>query len=674
MRASNRLLILAITVLAGSVTVLQGCKRARQTINPEFAKYIEAYTTGVISKQSTIRVQLAGAVNVTHANNEPVDKSLFDFSPGIKGKAYWIDATTIEFRPDENLQPGKDYNATFHLSKVVEVKAAALKEFDFSFRVIKPAFSIDLTGLKAADNNSLEKMTFTGRINTADVEDPQKIEQLLQVNYPGAAPAVSWQHNPAERTSTFTISNIQRGNAPRALGLRWDGQPLHIDTHDQKSVEVPAIGDFKVLDVRAESEPEQHLLVQFSDPVSMSQSLEGMIGISNAGDLRYTINGSEVSVYAPERLEGNYAVNIAEGILNISDKKLASPWSANVNFESTLPGVSIPGKGVILPQSSKLVMPFEAVNLKAVDVSIIKIYENNIPQYLQRNTLDGAEDLRRVARPIVEKTVRLDTDKSLNLHKKNRFFLDLEKILKTEPGAIYRVTIGFRKAYALTSCTAEDSTQHAGGSRDEEDDETYYSDDYGEKIDEDDSFWRRYDNYYPYGYYWQERDQPCSNSYYNKSRWASRNIIASNIGLIAKRGNDNSMLVAVTDIRDTKPLIGVELELLDYQNQVIYKTKSDGDGLASFDLKRTPYLLIAKKDNERGYLKLDDGSSLPLSRFDVKGEEIQSGIKGFLYGERGVWRPGDSLFLTFVLEDKDKKLPENHPVTFELYTPKGQLY
>ncbi len=30
------------------------------------------------------------------------------------------------------------------------------------------------------------------------------------------------------------------------------------------------------------------------------------------------------------------------------------------------------------------------------------------------------------------------------------------------------------------------------------------------------------------------------------------------------------MLVAVTDIRDAKPLSGVELELLDYQQQVIF--------------------------------------------------------------------------------------------------------
>ena len=95
--------------------------------------------------------------------------------------------------------------------------------------------------------------------------------------------------------------------------------------------------------------------------------------------------------------------------------------------------------------------------------------------------------------------------------------------------------------------------------------------------------------------------------------------------------------------------------------------------MASFDLKRKPFLLVAKNGDERGYLKLDDGNSLPLSRFDVGGDVVQNGLKGFIYGERGVWRPGDSLFLSFVLEDKLKKLPGGYPVTFELYNPQGQL-
>ncbi|MDQ0105288.1 hypothetical protein SAMN05660909_02806 [Chitinophaga terrae (ex Kim and Jung 2007)] len=659
-----------ISFLAALVLIC-GCRSSRKEMNPQFARYIEAYTAGVISKQSAIRVQLNGQVNVTHTTNEPIEKEIFDFSPSVKGKAYWVDATTIEFRPDENLQPGKTYDVTFKLGKVIEVPAD-LKTFNFGFKVIKPSYSVESNGLKASSSTTLDKMSYSGSVYTADVENPQAIEKLLTVQYGGQALPVSWTHNAADHTSKFVINNISRASTARNMELNWNGAPIKAEYSDKNTVEVPAVGDFKVLDVKVVAEPEQHLLVQFSDPVSPAQSLEGLIGISGFSDLRYTIDGSEVSVYAPQKMEGNYNVVVNEGVINITDKRLGKSYSSNINVANSSPSVSIPGKGVILPQSDKLVMPFDAVNLKAVDVTIIKIYENNVPQYLQRNDLNGSEELRRVAKPVVQQTIRLDNDKSLNLHKQNRFFIDLDKMLRTEPGAIYRITIGFRKAYAITACTAADSTGNGQADQSSEEDYDYYG--YGEKIDEDDDFWETYNSYYPYGYNWEARNDACSPSYYNKDRWASRNIIASNIGLIAKRGNDNSMLVAVTDIRDTKPMIGVELELLDYQQQVIFKTKSDGEGMAKFDLKRKPYLLIAKKDNERGYLKLDDGSSLPLSRFDVQGEEIQNGIKGFLYGERGVWRPGDSLYLTFILEDKDAKLPPDHPVTLEIYNPKGQLY
>ncbi|RFS22646.1 hypothetical protein DVR12_12685 [Chitinophaga silvatica] len=657
-----------ISFLAALVLIC-GCRSTRKEMNPQFARYIEAYTAGIISKQSAIRVQLTGQVNVTHTQNEPLEKEVFEFSPSIKGKAYWVDATTIEFRPDENLQPGKTYEATFKLGKIIEV-AKDLKTFNFGFKVIKPAYSTEGFGLKAATSNTLDKMSYSGTVFTADVENPQAVEKLLTVQYAGQALPVTWQHNEADRTSRFTINNIVRGNTSRNLELSWNGSVIKAENSDKVTVEVPAVGDFKVLDIKAIAEPEQHLLVQFSDPVSTAQVLDGLIGIAGLSDLRYTIDGSEVSVYAPAKMDGNYNVVVNEAVTNIMDKSLGKAYSASVNIPNTMPSVSIPGKGVILPQSNKLVMPFDAVNLKAVDVTVIKIYENNVPQYLQRNDLDGSEELRRVGKPVVQQTIRLDNDKSLNLHKQNRFFIDLDKMLRTEPGAIYRITISFRKAYAFTACAADSTSGSSASDSDDEDD--YYG--YGDKIDEDDAFWQGYNSYYPYGYNWSQRDDACSNSYYNKDRWAARNVISSNIGLIAKRGNDNSMLVAVTDIRDTKPMIGVELELLDYQQQVIYKTKSDGEGFAKFDLKRKPYLLIAKKDSERGYLKLDDGSSLPLSRFDVKGEEIQNGIKGFLYGERGVWRPGDSLYLTFILEDKSANLPPDHPVTLEIYNPKGQLY
>ncbi|RZJ62374.1 MAG: hypothetical protein EOO45_22555, partial [Flavobacterium sp.] len=50
----------------------------------------------------------------------------------------------------------------------------------------------------------------------------------------------------------------------------------------------------------------------------------------------------------------------------------------------------------------------------------------------------------------------------------------------------------------------------------------------------------------------------------------------------------------------------------------------------------------------------------------------QKGLKGYIYGERGVWRPGDTLFIGFILNDKEAKLPTSHPITLKLSDPNGK--
>ncbi|HTD42136.1 MAG TPA: hypothetical protein VK671_16015, partial [Mucilaginibacter sp.] len=640
-------------------------------VDPAFSKYIESYTSGIISKEGAIRIKLAGDVPTTHVQNDKLPDGVFDFSPSIKGKAYWVDERTIEFRPEKKLVADQSYTAEFELSKIIDVPDH-FKEFKFTFQTVKPDFTISFVGLQTATSTSLDKMKLDGVIQTADDENNADIEKLIGVNYLSPT-RISWQHNNVLRTHKFTITDLTRGTGQvNKLSVSWDGSSLNVDKKGDQEFEIPAVGDFKVLAITAVQDQDQYVLVQFSDAILVGQELKGLIGIKNVEDPAYTIDGSTVKVYAPDRLQGNYSAFVNEGVENISHKKIIQPYTASVFFENRMPSVTIPGKGVILPDSGKLTMPFEAINLSAVDVSIIKIYESNVPQFFQNNDFNGGQELRSVGRPVVQKTIRLDQDKSLNLNKKNRFMLDIDQLLRAEPGAIYRVVIGFRQEYSLYNCSLGSPVLKKNDASDEDYSEEYDGGGNTNKVkDEDDDFWQRYDNYYPDNYVWNERFDPCKGSYYTKDRWAKRNIIASNIGLIAKRGNDNSMTVAVTNILTAQPMTGVSLELLDYQKQVLYKGTSDGDGLAKFDLKHKPYLLVATHGAEKGYLKLDDGSSLPLSRFNVSGDEIQSGLKGFIYGERGVWRPGDSIFLSFILEDKLKTLPADHPVEFELYNPDG---
>jgi len=635
-------------------------------VDPAFSQYIDAYTSGVVSKKNTIRIQLASDISTTHTMNEVIKDKLFDFSPSVDGKAYWVDARTIEFKPDTDLIPDKLYEVNFKLGDVIKVPSK-FDEFKFNIQIVKPSFEVNEYGLRS---NNKTNMNLSGKIFTADVEHSANIEKLLTASIDAKQFSISWQHNESVKEHQFVINNIPRTNNAQKLMLQWKGDAINSTQKGEQQIDVPALGDFKLLDVRASDEDEQYALVQFSDPISAGQSLDGLITISNIENPAYTILGSEIKIYASDALDGNYTVNVLPGIENQWGDKTSTSYTSNVFFENRLPNIKIAGTGNILPNSmDKLVLPFEAINLKAIDVSIIKIYENNIAQFLQVNDMNGGQDLRRVGKPIKEATVRLDDDRSLNLHHKNSFSLDLDRFIRTEPGAIYRVTIGFRPGYSLYTCDSLVNDKN-----DDDEDWDYYNTSNKDVVDDDEDFWNRYDNYYEYGYNWRQRNNPCFSSYYNKEKFATRNILASNIGLTAKYSTSKSLFVAVNDIISTDPIKGVELQVLDYQQQIIAKANSDGDGLAMIDLKRKPYLLIAKQGNQFGYLKLDDGSSLPLSRFDVSGDEVKNGIKGYIFGERGVWRPGDSLYLSCIINDKNNPLPDDYPLEMEIISPRGQLY
>jgi len=177
--------------------------RQKQGIDPEFSKYIESYTTGIISKGSNIRIRLAGEVQVSHEQNAALADNTFSFSPSIKGKAYWIDARTIEFRPEGKLDPDKSYSADFKLGKIITVDSK-FEDFKFSFQTVKPDFTINFIGLQTATNTSLDKMKLSGVLQTADNEDPAEIEKIITANFVNPI-HVSWQHNSVTKTHKFVV-------------------------------------------------------------------------------------------------------------------------------------------------------------------------------------------------------------------------------------------------------------------------------------------------------------------------------------------------------------------------------------------------------------------------------------------------------------------------------------
>ena len=643
-------------------------------INPEFAGYISAFTTGHISSGSTIKIKLTSAFATGMELNAPLKETYFSFEPELKGETVWKDAQTLEFKPTERLKPGQTYKATFHLNKLVEVKKE-LQDFEFQFQAIKQSIEFQVNDLKSYHAGDYYFYNLAGTVSTADFADASLIEKTLFAKLDANPMHITWIHTDDGTVHKFFIDSIERpSNGNAKLAITCNAKNLNLPYTSEKNLLVPAKGAFMALNAKVVSDDDQYILVNFSNPVEPTQSLEGLITCDGLSELKYIISNNQVLIYASEIKAGAYTLKISEAVKDAKGQAVSRNTEHSLVFEEVKPAVKFSGTGNILPSANNLSLPFETVNLRAVDVKVIKIYENNVLQFLQNNDLDGSNQLAQVGKKVVEKRINLGISNPAEFGSWKKSSLDLGTLIKSEPGAIYRVILSFKKSYSTYSClgnTANETfeMEEIRPTENEEDISyySYYYDDYS------------YSNY-EYeegddGYDYNDRDNPCKTTYYRQyNRTVARNILASDLGITLKKGNDGSLFAVVNDLITTKPMNGVTLELYDYQKQLIHTSKTNAEGQAFISIPQKAYFLLAKKYKQRAYLKLEDGGTLSLSMYEVGGDAVKRGVKGFIYGERGVWRPGDSLFLNFILEDKLGTIPANHPVTFELTNPQGQLY
>ena len=673
------LFLILLTVIAG----FSSCKSNQKDIIPsaEYAPYVNAYTGGVISQNSTIRIELTQDQPMVDLNQELKDNP-FSFSPSLKGKTYWVSNNTIEFVPEEGaLKPGAFYEGTFRLGDFVDV-GKKLEEFNFSFRVQERNFSIHTDPITVTATQP-DQVTVTGEIRFSDVVKKEEVEKMLTA---GSEKNKSY---PVEITQTdhptryvFSISQITREAEDYQLEITAKGNPAGIDRTQNESILIPAKNSFRFLSAVRIDQPENGIEIIFSDPVSNTQDLKGLIDVPEVSSSIFQIKENKVFVYFEAGKLNKLTLNIHEGIRNSQDKPLGTSHSISFSELNLKPQVEMATSAAILPDSKSLIIPFRAVNLYAVDLSVIRIFENNVLMFMQNNSLSSANELRRSGRLVYKKTLWLAKDSSKDVHRWEDYSIDLTGLVDQEQGAIYRVILSFRQEYSAYPCGGSENKEMQFADNKSSDNLTKVS---GETLSEDDeAVWDTPETYYYYNgsvpmdwsqYRWTERDNPCHPSYYmNSDRIAACNILASNLGMIVKRNSLNKLWIAVNNILDTKPVAKAQVTIYNFQLQPIGKGETNGEGLVEITPKGVPFIAVAEADKQKAYVRVVDGEEQSVSRFDVGGKDIQKGLKGFIYGERGVWRPGDTLHISFMLEDREKRIPDKHPVALEIYNPRGQFY
>ena len=664
------------------IVSFSSCTRTQKDIIPsaEYAPYINAYTGGVISQNSTIRIELTHEQPMVDLNNE-LKENPFSFSPSLKGKAYWVSNNTIEFVPEEGtLKPGSLYECTFQLGKFVEVDKK-LKEFNFSFRVQERNFTLSIEPLPITDAQP-DEINIKGEICFSDIVKKEEVEKILTVK-DGNNKSYPVEIIPTDNLTRyqFCINQVPRDTEDYQLTITANGSPARIDQTQSEEVLIPAKDSFRFLSATRIDEPENGIEVVFSAPLSDTQDLKGLIEIPELSSSVFQIKENRVFIYFEANQLSKLTLNIHEGVKSSQGKTLGTSHSISFSEINLKPQVEMLTTAAILPDSKSLIIPFRAVNLYAVDLSVIRIFENNVLMFMQTNSLASANELRRSGRLVYKKTLWLGKDTSKDIHNWENYSIDLAGLIRQEPGAIYRVILSFRQEYSAYPCGGVDNQEIKFADNNTPDGLMKVS---GSALSEaDEAVWDTPEAYYYYNggtmdwsvYRWKERDNPCHPSYYmNSDRAAACNVFASNLGMIVKRNSLNKLWIAVSNILDTNPVGKAQVTVYNFQLQPIGKGETNGEGFIEISSKGPPFIVVAEAEKQKAYVRVVDGEEQSVSRFDVGGKEIQKGLKGFIYGERGVWRPGDTLHISFILEDREKRIPDKHPVALEIYNPKGQFY
>lgn len=673
--ATGLLLLIMMTV------GLYSCTRTQKDIIPsaDYAPYVNAYTGGVISQNSTIRIELTHDQPMVDLNSE-LKNNPFSFSPSLKGKAYWVSNNTIEFVPEEGtLKPGTLYEGTFQLGDFIEVDKK-LKEFNFSFRVQERNFTLQLESLPITATQP-DEINIKGEIRFSDVVKKEEVEKMLTASD-------GKKSYPVEVTATdnltryqFSIRQIPREADDYPLTITANGNPAGIDRKQSEEVLIPAKDCFRFMSAERIEQPENGIEIVFSAPLSTTQDLKGLIEIPEVSSSIFQISENRIFIYFEANTQNKLTLNIHEGVKDSQGKALGTSHTISFSEVSLKPQVEMSTSAAILPDSKSLIIPFRAVNLYAVDLSVIRIFENNVLMFMQTNSLASANELRRSGRLVYKKTLWLAKDASKDIHHWGDYSIDLAGLIHQEPGAIYRVILSFRQEYSAYPCGGNENQDMKFADNNTPDGLTKVS---GSVLsEEDEAIWNTPEAYYYYNggtmdwsvYRWTERDNPCHPSYYmNSDRIAACNVFASNLGMIVKRNSLNKLWIAVSNILDTKPIGKAQVTAYNFQLQPIGKGETNGDGFVEITPKGVPFIIVAESEKQKAYVRVVDGEEQSVSRFDVGGKDIQKGLKGFIYGERGVWRPGDTLHISFILEDREKRIPDKHPVALEIYNPRGQFY
>lgn len=164
----------------------------------------------------------------------------------------------------------------------------------------------------------------------------------------------------------------------------------------------------------------------------------------------------------------------------------------------------------------------------------------------------------------------------------------------------------------------------------------------------------------------------------------SRLVVLTDLGIIAKKALDGRRDVFVQSLAQGSPIAGAQVRVIARNGETLASASTDADGRAQlpsldgFRREKAPVMLTVARADDFSFLPLDaSGQTLDYSRFDIGGEpnDLEAGaLNAFLFSDRGLYRPGDTINLGMIVRASDwKRSLAGLPMELVLTNPLGTV-
>lgn len=547
---------------------------------------------------------------------EIVDPAPATIEPAITGVWRWRAPNVLRFTPAGGFAPGSNYRIALKTPRLLAAGQRFRGDGEVKVAIARLLIE-DITAAEEPSASDPRLVVLHGDVRFNDAVDPQVlVTRMAVIDGDQRLPVEILADGGRNDVISFRTPPLPKGRNERTVRIVVDKSVADVIrgvAMDRDFVKDVAIGSNEKLTVRRidvfSGAEESTIKVELSSAVNPNIAAK-FVTVKPAAKFHLSAEGNELLIAGAFEPGSTVSLNIGHGLPAIDNATLAADYTTTVMFPDLQAKLDFQSEGMFLSSSGFKTVAIESINVSEATLGIDRVYRNNIFPllvndywYPMRYRYEADDDDD-------------DADASITA------------VSHTLGDPILRKKIPLRRAHnkkVVTTVSLEP-----------------------------------YVNKREPGLY----RVVLQGGDHSASRW----ILITDLGIVAKRSND-SVLVWVSSFKDLSAVGDASVSLISDQNQTLASGHTDARGLVSLAIpkKKSPFMLTVQRGRDFSFLMFRQ-SEVDLSPFDVAGATLgESGYTAFAYGERDIYRLGESVEGVAVVRDRALQPPPQMPIVAKHY-------